>query len=152
MTRGRKPKPTRLKLVQGTPGKRPLPADEPEPDVGLPPAPAHLSDAAKAEWDNIGGQLLELGLVTNIDAAALAVYCTAFARWAEAEEKLREFGMITKTPNGGLAQSPYLSIANRAMEQMMKALLEFGMSPSSRTRVKAAKAPAAADPLEKYTT
>ena len=32
-------------------------------------------------------------------------------------------------------QSPYLAIANKAMEQMRAMLTEFGMSPSSRTRV-----------------
>ena len=32
--RGRRPKPTALKLIEGNPGKRPLPRDEPTPPVG----------------------------------------------------------------------------------------------------------------------
>jgi hypothetical protein len=33
MPTGPKPKPTSLKLVQGNPGKRPIPEDEPKPEV-----------------------------------------------------------------------------------------------------------------------
>ena len=41
--------------------------------------------------------------------------------------------------------SPYLPIANKAMEQMQRALLEFGMSPASRTKVSAATLPSEED-------
>jgi len=33
-------------------------------------------------------QLLRLGLLTVIDWAAFAAYCTVFGRWVEAEEAL----------------------------------------------------------------
>ena len=38
--RGRKPTPTHLKLVRGNPGKRPLNASEPKPQLTLPSPPA----------------------------------------------------------------------------------------------------------------
>ncbi len=38
-------------------------------------------------------------------------------------------------PSGYPVQSPYLLIANKAMEQMEKMLSHFGMSPSTRTKV-----------------
>ncbi len=137
-------------MVRDNPGRRPLPEGEPEPEGELPPAPAHLSDEAKAEWDRIGGQLLDLGLVTAIDRAALAAYCQAWGRWVEAEQKLTEFGTVIQSPKKFLVQSPYLSIANRAIEQMMKALVEFGMTPSSRTRVKPASTPKPTSELEEF--
>ncbi len=43
MRRGRKPKPTRLKLLQGNPGKRPIERDALEPPVEIPPCPEHLN-------------------------------------------------------------------------------------------------------------
>lgn len=98
----------------------------------------------------MGDNLLRLGLMTEIDGPALSAYCVAWARWREAERKLQEFGIVVTTPNGFFAQSPYLGIANRALEQMMKVLIEFGMTPSSRTRVKAAPKAAKADPLEEF--
>ena len=37
--RGRRPKPTRLKLLTGNPGKRPLNDDEPQPQAAIPECP-----------------------------------------------------------------------------------------------------------------
>ncbi len=135
--RGRKPKPTRLKVLEGNPGKRPLNRNEPKPKVGIPRCPEHLSDEAKREWRRVSGSLAEMGLLSRIDRAALAAYCQAWGRWVEAEEALRKYGVMIKSPSGFPMQSPYLAIANKAMEQMRAMLTEFGMSPSSRTRVHA---------------
>lgn len=80
-------------------------------------------------------KLYQLGLLTELDSSALALYCQAFGRWVQAEEKLKQFGLLIKTPNDHPAQSPYLSIANKSMEQMKSLLGEFGMTPSSRSRI-----------------
>jgi P27 family predicted phage terminase small subunit len=94
---GRKPKPTHLKLLQGNPGKRPINSAEPKPPAELPPAPEHLSAAAKTEWTHMGQQLLTLGLLTSIDRAAFAAYCVVWARWAEAEEALKKTGPVVRS-------------------------------------------------------
>jgi P27 family predicted phage terminase small subunit len=100
-----------------------------------PTCPRHLSDEAKKEWRRIVPELEAVGLITRIDRAALAVYCQAWARWLEAEEALRKYGVMVKSPNGFPMQSPYLAVANKAIEQMRGLLTEFGMSPASRTRI-----------------
>jgi P27 family predicted phage terminase small subunit len=132
---GRKPKPRNLKLLQGNPGKRPLNEDEPKPAPRLPRPPEHLGEEAKKEWRRAGRFLLQLGLVSDIDRAAFAAYCQAWGRWVEAETALKTYGVMLKSPNGFPVQSPYLAVANRAMDQMKSLLSEFGMSPASRTRV-----------------
>jgi P27 family predicted phage terminase small subunit len=124
-----------------------LPAREAEPAPGLPDPPPHLSELAREQWHKLGGKLAALRLVTEIDAPALAALCQAYARWAEAEEKIRQFGPVITSPSGYLIQSPYLAIANRSLEQMMRILVEFGMTPSSRSRV-AAEDYAPASPFE----
>jgi P27 family predicted phage terminase small subunit len=144
---GRKPVPTKLKLLSGNPGKRPLNEHEPEPERKLPRPPAHLSPAAKREWRRVGRLLLTLGLVSDLDRGALAAYCQAWGRWVEAEESLKRYGVVVKSPSGFPMQSPFLAIANKAMEQMRQFLGEFGMTPASRTRVHA-DPPAAPDPLD----
>ncbi len=133
---GRKPKPTALKLLEGNPGKRALNHSEPRPKVVMPRAPEHLSDEEKAKWKAVVRELYPLGLITKIDVDALAMYCTIFVRWMKAEKMVREKGEIIKTAAGNIIQNPYLSIANRALEQLNKLGAEFGMTPSSRTRVK----------------
>src|SRR4051794_36404854 len=115
---GRKRTPTSLKLLTGNPGKRPFNADEPKPAPRLPNAPTHLNDAAKKEWRRSGPFLLQVGLMSDLDRAAFAAYCTAYGRWVEAEEALKTYGVMLKSPNGFPVQSPYLAVANRALEQM----------------------------------
>lgn len=133
---GRKPKPTALKLLAGNPGKRALNHAEPKPRVILPKPPEHLSDDEKNKWKLIVRELHPLGLITTIDKDALAMYCVIFVRWTKAEKMIRDKGEIIKTAAGNIIQNPYLSIANRALEQLNKIGAEFGMTPSSRSRVK----------------
>ena len=133
---GRKPKPTALKLLAGNPGKRAINHAEPKPRVVMPKPPEHLSDAEKEKWKSVVRELYPLGLVTNIDKDHLAMYCTIYVRWIKAERMVREKGEIIKTAAGNIIQNPYLSIANRALEQLNKLGAEFGMTPSSRSRVK----------------
>lgn len=147
---GRKQIPTALKQLHGNPGRRPLNEDEPKPEPLLPKAPAHLSDEALKEWHRAGAFLLNLGLISDLDLAAFAAYCTSYGRWVEAEQSLKDFGVMLKSPNGFPIQSPYLAVANRAMEQMRSLLSEFGMSPTSRTRVSAAPADPEDDEFERW--
>ena len=133
---GRKPKPTAIKLLEGNPGKRALNHAEPKPRVVLPRPPEHLSDDEKAKWKMTVKELYPLGLITTIDKDALAMYCVIFVRWLKAEKLVREKGEIIKTAAGNIIQNPYLSIANRALDQLNKLGAEFGMTPSSRSRVK----------------
>ena len=135
---GRKPDPTSLKLLKGNPGKRPLNLHEPRPRVRLPQAPSHLGPEAKKEWRRLGRLLVSMGVMTEADAGALALLCTSWARWIEAEEQLRRYGIVIKSPSGYPIQSPYLSIARQAMAEVRSLLSEFGLTPASRSRVSAA--------------
>jgi P27 family predicted phage terminase small subunit len=134
--------------VPNRPGKRPLNPNEPKPQLRLPQAPAHLSDPAKKEWRRLGRQLLRMGLVTEIDRPAFALYCQAWGRWVEAEDALRRYGVMVKSQSGFPMQSPYLAICNKAMEQMRSLLPEFGLTPASRTRVSAIEVADEDDPFE----
>ena len=132
--RGRKPKPTKLKLLEGNPGKRPI-GREPQPPASQPTCPAHLSPTAKAEWKRLAQTLNKIGVLTQVDRAALAAYCQAYGRWVEAEKKLKETPVLLKTPAGYVQQSPWLTVANKQMELMARYMAELGLTPSSRTRL-----------------
>ncbi len=132
---GRKPKPTALKVLAGNPGHRALNASEARPRVLMPKCPAVLQGEARSEWRRISRKLFAAGLLTELDGAALTAYCLAWGRLVDAEQKLREFGHVIKAPSGYLVPSPYLAIANKAQEQMVRILVEFGMTPASRSRI-----------------
>jgi P27 family predicted phage terminase small subunit len=133
--RGRKPTPTRLKVLTGNPGKRPLNAMELNPQPAVPDCPPELGPLARREWDRLVGELAPLRLLTHLDRAALAAYCGAYALWAEATEAIQKFGTMIKSPSGYPVQSPYLAVANRQTEIMMRIASEFGFTPVSRSRI-----------------
>ena len=134
--RGPKPVPTKLKILHGNPGNRPLPEGEPEPATAIPTPPEHLGAVGLAEWNRIAPLLEQLDLVSHLDMAALAAYCVSYERWVEAENKVRKHGMIVMSPDKKFPmKSPYLSVAESAMEAMRKFLSEFGLSPASRVRL-----------------
>ena len=133
--KGRKPTPTPLKLLKGNPGRRPLNKAEPRPRIRVPRVPSHLDDAAKTEWRRVVRELKVLGLVSLMDRAALAAYCQAYSRWRQAEESLAKVGLLIQTTNGNVVQNPLVGIANRSMELMHRFMGEFGMTPSSRSRL-----------------
>ena len=99
MQSGRKPKPTAVKALEGNPGKRSLNTGEPKPEKKAPRCPAWLEGEAKKEWKRMAGQMEKLGILTEIDMAAFAGYCQAYARWKEAEEFITQHGTIVKTPS-----------------------------------------------------
>ena len=140
--------PTRLKLLKGTlePGR--LNLNEPQPEIKLPKPPEELGPKGRQEWRRVGRQLLTLGIVSELDRPALALYCKAWERWSEAEAQLKEFGIML-IRNEFPVQSPYLKIATEAMVQMRALLIEFGMTPASRSRV-SGKTPKADDPFSAY--
>ena len=135
--RGRKPQPTAIRRANGNPGKRAWNHAEPVPPDDLPDCPPHLSAVAREEWLRIAGTLHEMGVLTTVDRAALAAYCQCYGRWAEAEEKLKGTPVMLKTPLGYVQQSPWLSVANKQLELMGRYMAELGITPASRSRVKA---------------
>jgi P27 family predicted phage terminase small subunit len=135
MMRGRRPKPTRLKVLTGNPGKRALNPNEPRPEPEIPECPVELGPVAKREWDRLVGELSALRILTQLDRAALAAYCGAYALWAEATEQIQKHGTLVKSPSGYPIQSPYVAIANRQSEITMRIASEFGLTPASRSRV-----------------
>lgn len=141
--RGRKPKPTHLKLVTGNPGKRPLNTREPRRATGRPMPPAHLTAEARTEWRRVIKLLHAVGAITTLDRAVLAVYCQAWARMVQAERALAAMAeqdpvtgaLLVKTKSGNLIQNPLVGIANTAANIMNKACVEIGMTPSASTRI-----------------
>ncbi len=131
-TKGRKPKPSELRLIEGNREHRPI-LINPKPRPVYPRAPRWIDPAAKKEWKKMMPALYRLGLLTEIDITALAAYCQCFAKWKEAE--IKAIIGIFKTDTGYISQNPYINIALKYEKAMRAYLTEFGMTPSSRTRL-----------------
>ena len=134
-TRGRKPKPSAIKELEGNPGKRPLNENEPKPVKKAPPCPKWLESDAKKEWRRLAKQMELLGILTQVDMAAFAGYCQAYARWKAAEEFITQHGEIVKTPSGYWQQVPQVGIAQNYLKTMNRIAEQFGLTPASRSRI-----------------
>ena len=146
MKRGPKPKPTKLKKLEGVRTDR-INEDEPEPGPGKVTCPRFLSKGAKDEWQRIASELTRLGLLAPIDRAAFAAYCQSYGRWVQTERLLLEKGIIAKGSKGQVIASPLLWISTSASKMMLKFAVEFGLTPSSRSRLIAAEPPER-DPMD----
>jgi P27 family predicted phage terminase small subunit len=134
---GRRKDPTEFKVLKGTARADRMNPDEPKPDLleEAPAPPCPLDRVARKEWDRIAPLLIRLRLLSAIDLAALAGYCRAFADCVAARRHIERHGRYQKTPDGGFKLNPAVRDAHRAAELVRGYLVEFGMSPSSRSRV-----------------
>lgn len=140
--KGRKPKPSHLRLVAGNPGRRPLNKAEPKVARSRPSAPAHVSDLAREAWGYLSATLDRMGVLTEVDAVALEGLCEAYADMREARRALREHGARyyeTVNKDGGIMIRPHPALGDMqdADRRIRAWVVEFGMTPSARSRVKA---------------
>lgn len=135
--RGPKPKPTHLKVVEGTYRKDRAPKNEAMPEPAVPDCPEWLDEEARTEWERICAELARLGLVSNMDRGGLALVCQAWSDFRAATELVQASGTLATTSNGNIIQHPAVGMKNKAAQLYLKACSEFGMTPAARTRVEA---------------
>jgi len=139
--RGRKPLPTSLKKLRGTFRPDRSNATEPNVESGVPEPPDWLSADALAEWRRLAPQLAAAGLLTKLDRAALASYCSAWGDLCEANRTLQQFGSTYITERGVIVLHPMLKVVERSRQALRAFASEFGLTPSARTRVDARPVP-----------
>ncbi len=160
--KGQKPKPTNLKVIHGTAQPCRMNPREPKPEkLASPKPPRTLSTEARKHWRRITRDLESCGVLTNMDQDALSVYCELYAQWVEAGDMVRKKGMVIADPRyadrkteKGKAMvvpvlSPYFRASLKLSDQMKQMLVEFGMTPSSRTRVQTGR-DHAEDPFDEW--
>jgi len=138
--RGPPPKPTVLKALEGTYRPDRAVPNEPEPALGAPPCPPHLSGAGKVAWEFFVEELLQLGVLAVRDGPALEMLCSAYAEFAQANEIVEREGLTFRgTTKSGemLLPHPAVRIRADAWRRVHRMLVEFGLTPSARTRVSA---------------
>ncbi len=137
---GRKALPKVTKELSGTFRKDQHNANEPVLPVyeKAPGPPTHITGEARKAWQRVAKVLTTMGVLTEADLHALEAYCVVYARWEDAEANLKQYGVML-TKGGSLFPSPYLRIAEDCLKQMRAWMNEFGITPSSRSRVKVDK-------------
>ena len=140
-----RPKPTALKLLEGNLGHRPIEDNEPKPEKKIPDCPDHLDSKAKKIFETIAFQLFRLGILTEIDGHALGTLSQLLSDWIRLEHNLRKEGSFIRlyalSKEGkkfqiGAKTNPKIIQKRETIKLIRSFLAEFGMTPSSRTRIK----------------
>lgn len=137
--RGPAPTPSKILEVRGSRMYRHS-KDEPKPQKGRPRCPAYLKGNAKTEWKRLVEMLDNMGILTKVDGNALARYCRLWQRWRRAEEFIEEHGdqYPVKDKEGNVLSFrlfPSARVASMLAVELRRLECEFGLTPSSRTRI-----------------
>jgi phage terminase small subunit len=141
--------------------------DTPEPPPGTPDPPGALSTIARAEWDRMVTRLERSRTLSIVDDAALYQYAKLYAETEQIEADQAAQRRLLATLRADLKRTKNLGDRLTLTERMVtlqtlivkatgalrqghmairQYLVEFGMTPSARTRVKLPPAPPAVDP------
>lgn len=147
MPAGRPRKPTALHKLEGTYRPDREPKHQPTPDARVPDCPADLAGIARETWMHYAPLLGSAGLLTLADEAGFRLFCEAAALYDEACRVLADEGLTYTTPTGQVKPRPEVGIRDVAVRDMKSLMTEFGMTPSSRSRIHV-EPPAATEPSE----
>jgi len=147
--RGPAPAPTAIKLAKGE--RRPSRVNYDEPRLPTPAPddlapPDGLVGEGRVEWERQIGVLIDSGVLTAADLKAFENYCRALTDLRTYEAQAKEAG-----PELAIAKG-YQGMVIKLRAQVNQLAQQCGLTPSSRSGVKAAKGQAAAkaDPAARY--
>lgn len=159
---GRPRKPTQSKILHGTFRNDRAPKNEPQPEkiLEIPRPPSHLSKYAKKLWKQLAGELVEKGILTVLDTAALEACCEAYGQYRMAHEAVfrpvdPETGKKGKRTlaeylRGRNSQTmPEYTTMTKAWTTFKTFLTEFGMTPASRGKLDISEKGDEKDPMER---
>jgi phage terminase small subunit len=148
--RGPPPKPTRIRVLEGIRGHRPLP-NEPQYPPGIPQRPTGMSAGARKVWDTLVSEMAESRVLRPVDGMALVQLCEDQAMLDTLRkgmaEMTREISKKAKEkkmdlPGGALIQLSRtiegrrtLSTIRELSGQIIVQRREFGLTPASNSRV-----------------
>ena len=142
----------------------------PEPPKGIPQRPKPLGGDALAEWDRMIERLSLSGSLSKVDDAVLYQYCQLFAETdaiattqeetaasidimeenlhgLKAAELVQAFQEITKLRQ---LEARYTTQVRQGRLAVRAYLVEFGLTPASRGRVKLPDAGDSRDPFQEF--
>lgn len=122
------------RIKQGEPEPPPLEGREP---------PEWIRERAKEFWSNIIPILESMGVMSNADKDALAMYCQSLAKLEEYEKFIEENGSTYTTHNAvgdisAIRPYPQATMAKEMTAMVSRLGQQFGLTPSSRAHLEVA--------------
>lgn len=104
--------------------------------AGIPEPPASLCAVARTCWEQTAALMLDAGTISLLDATALELFSTLYARWVEASEQSRGTNAVITAPNGYQQKNPWYEIAASTQKDIKYYLNQFGLTPAARAKLK----------------
>ncbi len=132
MPRGRPRKSPDERLIEGNPGKRPIPVDVFVPD-GAPFVPDHLHDDAQACATHII-ETFKTKRLTAPDSYVLATFASAWAWHKAAVHAMNapDFEPVVKGMTGAQVQNPWFKILNEQARIVLACATKLYLTPVDR--------------------
>lgn len=129
--RGRKPKPTELRVLEGNRGKVRINTIEPkfQSAATVPAPPDWIGDGGKAEWNRLASELHGQSMLTQADLGPFTMLCYYWGQFVVAAKNLSLIGDPKEYKSAVVEINSY-------MDRYLKLSVEFGFTPSSRTRIR----------------
>lgn len=152
--RGPPPKPTKLRVLEGNRGKRPLNKREPQPpalrDLTSAKPPKFLTGViSRTVWNTELPLLIDLGIVASTDLNMFAAYCESVESYQTAHMRLSKQGVTMIGSRGTVIRHPDVKNRREAKAEMLRLAMEFGLTPAARSRIKTIERDAV-DPFEDF--
>ena len=143
--RGTKPTPTAMLKLRGS-WRGDIKKNEPEVELGIPDMPDYISGNAKACWDELAPMLVNIKVLSTQDKLALSLLCETYGNWRRSQDMLEKYGDVFPIKDDKdnikyLQQTPYVAMVRNFGKQLKDMLVEFGLTPSARSRVEASSDP-----------
>jgi P27 family predicted phage terminase small subunit len=122
-------------MLDGNPGKRSL--DFVKPPPGVPDKPVWLKKESAEEWDRIIPILDSMGVLSRLDRAVVADYCTVWGRLVAVEKELdsAEALVVGRSDRQEWVKNPLWSVSNQLRQRFHKCCELLGLAPGPRGRL-----------------
>lgn len=139
--RGRKPKPVEIRKRDGSfrPDRNPAPVVVDQGSLndtaGILEPPDSLDETAKEFWRQAVPTLMQVGLLSSVDQAALEMLATQYARAKQAAEVIKNQGHLARGSTGQLVEHPSLRTEREAATAFLRFAEQYALTPVARTRL-----------------
>ena len=136
---GRPPKPTALKVLNGSAAHDPQRINREEPiPQGVLTMPADLTLAEQEVWRHVTASM-PAGVITSTDRDIFRIYCQEVALEQKVRRMVGRSGILVRSEGHGLAKNPLLSVLRDHASLVRGFASDLGLTPSARTSIHAVK-------------
>lgn len=138
---GRRPKPTALKLLEGTARADRTNFREPKPVLArMADCPVNLTAEQKLIWDSLAPELIRIGTLTLTDIPAFMRYIDMSLEYNEMCKQIagKNYFHVVRDRRDRIKAvkvMPQIRLRNNALNELLRLESHFGMTPASRSKI-----------------